>query len=62
VQLLGKLREHRIGMPVVVFAEKPVFQKRKRQALELGALGCYYRWHSLLRVIQLALDPEAETA
>jgi hypothetical protein len=60
--LLKKMRTRSIGMPVIVFAERAIFQKRKRQALELGALGCYYRWESLLRAIQMALDPESETA
>jgi mannose-6-phosphate isomerase-like protein (cupin superfamily) len=62
VTLLGEMRSRSIGVPVVVFAERGVFQKRKRQALELAALGCYYRWESLLRAIQMALDPESETA
>jgi SIR2-like protein len=62
VALLGKMRARGVGMPVIVFAERQVFQKRRRQALELGALGCYYRWESLLRAIQMALDPESETA
>jgi hypothetical protein len=60
--LLDMIRARGIGMPVIVFAERGVFQKRKRQALELGALGCYYRWESLLRAIRVALDPESETA
>jgi hypothetical protein len=62
VALLGEMRAHGIGTPVIVFAEREVFQKWKRQALELGALGCYYRWATLLRAIQTALDPESETA
>ena len=62
VALLKEMRNRGIGVPVIVFAERHVFQKRKRQALELGSLGCYYRWESLLRAIQLALDPESETA
>ncbi|HEY5895732.1 MAG TPA: SIR2 family protein [Chthoniobacterales bacterium] len=62
VTLLREMRARGIGMPVIVFAQHGVFQKRKRQALELGALGCYYRWESLLRAIQMALDPESETA
>jgi len=62
VALLGEMRSRGIGVPVIVFAEREVFQKRKRQALELGALGCYYRWESLLRAIRMALDPESETA
>jgi hypothetical protein len=62
VTLLSGIRARGIGMPVIVFAEREVFQKRRRQALELGALGCYYRWESLLRAIQMALDPESETA
>jgi hypothetical protein len=37
-----RIRARGIGTPVIVFAERGVFQKRKRQALELGALGCYY--------------------
>jgi hypothetical protein len=49
-------------VPVLVFAEQHVFQQKKREALELGALGCHYRWESLLRAIRLALDPEAETS
>jgi SIR2-like domain len=60
VVLLKEMRKR--GIPVIVFAEQHVFQKRKRQALELGSLGCYYRWESLLRAIQSALDPESETS
>ncbi len=62
VALLREIRARGIGVPLIVFAERGIFQKRKRQALELGALGCYYRWESLLRAIQMALDPESETA
>ena len=62
VVLLKEMRNRGIGVPVIVFAERHLFQKRKRQALELGSLGCYYRWESLLRAIQMALDPESETA
>ena len=62
VVLLQEIRNRGIGVPVIVFAERHIFQKRKRQALELGSLGCYYRWESLLRAIQMALDPESETA
>lgn len=62
VTLLREMRARGIRVPLIVFAEQGVFQKRKRQALELGALGCYYRWESLLRAIQMALDPESETA
>ena len=61
VVLLKEMRNRGIGVPVIVFAERYIFQKRKRQALELGSLGCYYRWESLLRAIQMALDPESET-
>ena len=62
VTLLTGIRTRQIGMPVIVFAEREVFQRRRRQALELGALGCYYRWESVLRAIQMALDPESETS
>ena len=62
VVLLKEMRKRGIGVPVIVFAERHIFQKRKRQALELGSLGCYYRWESLLRAIQRALDPESETS
>jgi hypothetical protein len=61
VALLRALRSQERGVPVIVFAEHAVFLKIRRRALELGALGCYYRWESLLRAILVALDPESET-
>jgi hypothetical protein len=60
--LLRGIRERGFRIPMIVFADKSVFQKRKREVLELGALGCYYRWNSLLNAIQLALAPEPETS
>jgi pimeloyl-ACP methyl ester carboxylesterase len=59
--LMRGIRERGVGVPVVFFAEKHIFQQRKRQVLEMGALGCYYRWESLLSAIQHAVDPESET-
>lgn len=59
--LLRGIRERGVGVPVVFFAERHIFQKRKRQVLEMGALGCYHRWESLLSAIQHAVDPESET-
>ena len=61
VELMRELRARGIRLPVIIFAEQHVFRNRKRQAIELGSLGCYYRWESLLRAIQMALDPESET-
>lgn len=60
--LLSALRRRESSVPILVFAERHIFQQKKRRALELGALGCYYRWENLLRAIRLALDPESETS
>ena len=61
LELMREIRARGIRLPVIIFAEQHVFRNRKRQAIELGSLGCYYRWESLLRAIQMALDPESET-
>ena len=44
--LLRQFREGGVRIPVIVFAASDVFRRVKREVLQLGALGCYYRWRA----------------